>query len=81
MDGMKSKEINKFQHRITAVSTEDLKRGNSMIRYNKRQESSELFLLFLKRKATYNQEALNINSCSKDLSILKSILGFKKNEC
>lgn len=81
MDGMKSKEINKFQHRIVAVSTEDFKRGNCMNHYNKCQESSKLFLLFLKRKATYSQEALNIIPCNKDPSILKSILGFKKNEC
>jgi len=35
MDGIKSKEINKFQHRIAATSTKDFKRSNSTIGYNK----------------------------------------------
>lgn len=35
MDGINSKEINKFQHRIAAISTEDFKKSNSMIGYSK----------------------------------------------
>lgn len=35
MDDIKSKEINKFQHQIAAISTEDFKRSNSMIGYSK----------------------------------------------
>lgn len=60
MDGIKSKEINKFQHRITAVSTEDFKRSNSTTGYNNSvSKSSELFLLFLQTRSYRSQEALN----------------------
>lgn len=46
MDGMKSKEINKFQHRIAAVFTEDLKRGNSMICYKNAKRALNCFYSF-----------------------------------